>query len=223
MEIRKHVFSILVSILLLSNILLSSTLVINQVSLAENQAIIVENQEAIAGHVDSLSDYLAEVSGEMLTIDGQQGRFNIEIHMRAEHRDPDGIMIGWSEHAGVLTTIGKNYIEDQLGDSPNATGIAQYISLSNDAGAPAVGWLVIPNEIAANNLTRAQGAYTSTGDGVWTITYTFTASGAQSAQLAGLNWDQAGGVNQLLCADQMTAVSMENLDTLAITWTITVT
>ena len=217
MELKKYVLPSLLAVLILSNMALSFLLL-------DNQLILVENQEKIASHLDSLTAYLAEISGEMLTVDGQQGRFNIEIHMQAIHRNSDGVMIGFSEHAGTLTTIGKNWIEDQISDSPNATSIAKYISLSNNAGAPGVAWTEIPEEIAANNLTRSMGVYASTGDGVWTVTYTFTASGNQACQLAGLQWDSTDeSDNNLLCADQMTAVSMVAADTLQITWTITVT
>ena len=216
MEIRKHLFSLVIATLLLSNILLTG------VSIA-NQASIVDNQALIAGHVDSLTEYISNMGEEYYTETGQTGEFSFNFHVEAIHRDPDGVMLSYSEHAGVLTTIGKNWIEDQLGDSPNATSVAQYISLSNNAGAPSAAWTVIPEEIAANNLTRRQGAYASTGDGVWTVTEIFTFSGTQSAQLVGVNWDGAGSDNCLLFSDQMTAVSGESGDTLTITATVTVT
>ena len=219
MELKKYVLPSLLAILILSNTALSLLLL-------DNQLILVENQEKIASHLESLTAYLAEISGEVLTVDGQQGRFNIEIHMQAIHRNSDGVMIGFSEHAGTLTTLGKNYIEGKLGNNFTVAAYpsSQWISLSNDAGAPAVGWTEIPSEINANNLTRAQGTYASTGDGVWTITYTFTATGNQACQLVGLQWSGvAASDNNLLCADQMTAVSMAATDTLEIVWTITVT
>lgn len=130
----------------------------------------------------------------------------------------DGVAL---DNAGVLTTIGKNWIEDQMGDSPSADP-AKWISVSNDAGAPAVGWTEIPVEIAANGLTRAAGTYASAGDGVWTISYQFTATGAQSCQLTGLQWADAGD-NNLLGADTFASVTLANGDKLTVTWTITVT
>lgn len=190
--------------------------------ITDNQASIVENQAALANHIDSLTDYVAILGNNYQTETGVKGAFDINVHVQAIHRDSDGNILGFSSNAGVLTTIGKNWIEDQLGDSPNATSTAQYIALSNDAGAPSAAWLVIPNEIAANNLTRAQGAYTSTGDGVWTCIYTFTASGVQAVQLVGVNWDASGSNNCLLFADQITSASMEANDTLEITATITI-
>ena len=48
----------------------------------------------------------------------------------------DGVLLN---NAGTLTTIGKDWIEDQLGDSPS-TDPAKWISVSADAGSSAVGW-----------------------------------------------------------------------------------
>jgi hypothetical protein len=216
MQLRKHLVPILLSVLLLSNLGVGLLTV-------QNQVILVENQEAMNSHINALNEYLFDISQELLTVEGAQGRFNVEVHLKTVHRDSDGVILGTSEHAGTLTTLGKNYIETMLGNNDTSAS-ALWISLSNDASAPAVGWTQIPNEINANNLTRAEGSYTSTGDGVWTIDYTFTFSGTQSAQLVGLQW-QSNPVsdNNLLCADQMTSASGESGDTLETTWTITIT
>ena len=131
----------------------------------------------------------------------------------------DGVAIN---NAGTLTTLGKNWIEDQLGDSPS-TDPAEWISLSLNVSAPAAGWTEIPNEIVANGLERAASTYTSTGNGVWTIAHQWTASDAHVAvQLTGLQYANAGD-NNLLCADTFAAVTLASGDKLTVTWTITVT
>lgn len=128
----------------------------------------------------------------------------------------------WDHHAGVLTTIGLNWIEDQLGDSPD-TNPAKWISVSMDTGSPVVGWTQIPAEIVSGGLTRAAGTYTSTGDGVWTIDYQFTASATHTdVQLTGLQYAVSGD-NNLLGADTFTPVTLNSGDKLTVTWTITVT
>jgi len=128
----------------------------------------------------------------------------------------------WSHHPGQITTIGLNWIENQLGDSP-ATDPAEWISVSSNDTSPAAGWTQIIDEIAADGLTRASGAYTSTGDGVWTISYQFTASGTLTdVQLTGLQWAASGDSN-LLGADTFTPVTLNDGDKLTVTWTITVT
>ena len=93
--------------------------------------------------------------------------------------------------------------------------------VSNDATAPTAAWIVIPAEITTNGMTRAPGTYASTGDGVYTITKSFTLTGTQSSQLTGLYWALSGDL--LLCADTYTQVNGEADDTVEIEWTITVT
>jgi len=126
-----------------------------------------------------------------------------------------------SRHAGVLTTIGLNYIEDQLGDSAGAE--ADYISLTTSASAPTNAWTIIPSEIVSGTgLDRAQGTYASTGNGVWTITKQFTASGTHTAvQCAGFNWASSGD-NNLLCADTFTSTTLISGDKLTVIGTFTV-
>lgn len=225
MNKRETVLSVVLSLMLLLNVgaLTYNAVVLEQVTV--NQAAIVESNQAVASELGALTDYLSYLSGELLTETGARGEFSLNIHLTAVHRR-DGKVIGYSEHAGVLTTIGKNYIEGKLGNNFTIAAYpsAQWISLSNDAGAPGAAWTEIPNEIAANNMSRAQGAYTSTGDGVWTIVYTFTASGNQAVQLAGLQWAPGSATdNNLLCADQITSANLIANDTLELTWTITVT
>ncbi|MBA7658695.1 hypothetical protein ES703_66654 [subsurface metagenome] len=126
------------------------------------------------------------------------------------------------ESSNVITTIGLNFIEEHLGigtatnDDP-----AKWISLSNDGGS-AASWTELPIEINANGMTRAEGAYESTGDGIWTITKTFTATGAVTVQTTGLQWlvTPVSDLN-LMAANDFTSVILATDDSLTITWTIT--
>lgn len=154
------------------------------------------------------------------TLNIDVGTHSLHCHWLIEYVDG---RVEEQYHAGTLTTIGKNYIEDQLGDSPNATAPAKWISVSTSSDSPAAGWTQIPTEISTNGLERASGTYTSTGDGVWTIHYQFTATGTHTdVQLTGLQWDDAGD-NNLLGADTFTPVTLNSDDKLTVTWTITVT
>jgi len=126
------------------------------------------------------------------------------------------------EGSNIITNIGKEWVELQLGsDSPDAVS-AQYISLSNSTDGLDAAWEIIPTEIAASGLTRALGDYLTTGTtGEWTITETFTATAGVSARLAGLNWESTGTGN-LMAADTFTLVTLADQDTLTVTWTITI-
>lgn len=132
--------------------------------------------------------------------------------------------IAWSRHAGVLTTIGKNWIEDQISDSPSATPAA-YIALSRNVTAPNAAWTIIPAEInTGGGLDRTVGTYTSTGNGVWTVAKQFTAdAGYTAVQLTGLQWsDTDAEDNTLLCADTFTATTLAVGDKITVTWTLSV-
>ena len=144
--------------------------------------------------------------------------FGVEIHVDMYHYR-DGLLVDHSHHPGVLTTLGQNFIEDQLGDSP-ATDSAKWIGLSNDATGPSAAWVVLPAEIAANGLGRAVGTYVDDGDGSWNITKTFSVTGTQSCQLTGLYWAVSGSF--LLCADTFTLVNAEDGDSLEIVWSLSV-
>ena len=143
----------------------------------------------------------------------------VEIHVDMYHYR-DGVLLSHSHHAGVLTTLGQDWIEDQLGDSPG-TEAANYIALSNDAGAPSSAWTAIPNEITGNGLGRAAGTYVNDGTGQWNITKTFSVTGTQSCQLTGLYWASTG--DYLLCSDTFTPCAMEDGDSLEIIWSLSVT
>lgn len=128
------------------------------------------------------------------------------------------------ESSNLITNIGFDWIEDQLGDTP-ATDPAKWISVSLDATSPLATWTQIITEINAGGLARAVGAYTSTGVGVWTIAVTFTASATHTnVQLTGLQWvTTSGSDNNLMAANTFTPVTLNNGDTLTITWTLTLT
>ncbi len=129
-------------------------------------------------------------------------------------------------HAGVITTVGKDFIEGKVGNSAfaNNTMYADRISLSSDSSSPSAAWVNIPAEYTTVGLTRVQGAYASTGNGVWTISYQFTASGtATSVQLTGLHWNTGPYAGNLLCSDTFTATTLYTGDKITVTWTITLT
>ena len=129
----------------------------------------------------------------------------------------DGVFL---DNAGVVTTIGKNWVEDQLGDSPS-TDPAEWISVSSSSDAPSSAWTEIPDEISSGGLFRGAGTYASTGDGTWTIEYEFTASATHiDVQLTGLQYGSSGD-NNLLVSDTFAVVTLNDLDTLTVTWTIT--
>lgn len=139
----------------------------------------------------------------------------------------DGIQI--SEAGNVITDIGEDWIADWIGlagaDNTTARSAAQWISLSNDA-SPDASWTKLTNEVAANGFTRALGdvaAWTNSGDSAFNVTKTFTATGTQQLQCAGLNWaETAESDNNLFACAAFTQTTFNSGDTLTITWSITI-
>lgn len=123
----------------------------------------------------------------------------------------------------LLVTNGKTYIRTQIG-SGSATGSssASYLSLSNDATAPDAAWVDIPAEIVANGLSRAQGTYAANGTGAYNYTKTWTATGAQSAQLVGLNYGNTANDGTLFASVQFSGVTLATNDQLQIIYSISV-
>ena len=131
------------------------------------------------------------------------------------------------ESENVLMLIGKDWIEDQLGDSPS-TDPAKWISLSLDTTDPPPNtWEqlggVSDNEIISGGLERAAGTYGSTGVGIWEIEATFNATATHTnVQQTGLQWVVTGGSDtNLMAANHFTAVTLNNGDALTVTWELT--
>ncbi len=154
---------------------------------------------------------------------GLYAKGEAEVHLWIEHRR-NGKLLSSEYGAGVLTTFGKNWIEQQLSGTINSTQHALYCADSDDSTPPLDSWTVLPGEITTNGLDRQDGAYASTGDGTWNVTVTKSVTGTQSTQLWGLNVDPTDGIDgYLLCADSGPAQkNCEAGDTLKEVWQIEV-
>lgn len=130
-----------------------------------------------------------------------------------------GKLIMEYHHPATLTTLGMNWIEDQLGDSPS-TDPAKWIGNSNSTDSPSAAWEVLPDEITTDGLERKAGTYANVGDGQWNITAVFSVTGTNSTQLAGLYYAASG--DYLLAADQMLIANMNSGDTLTVTFNCTI-
>lgn len=136
--------------------------------------------------------------------------------------DPDSyVELSHDVTYNVITTVGRDFLHTQgYGTSPGANGL-NYIGLSNDALTENSASTTLSNEIAANGLSRAIGAFAHTpGATTSTISKTFTcATGAQAAQKAALfTASSAGTMCHVLAFTQR---SLQIGDTLAVTFTIT--
>jgi hypothetical protein len=105
---------------------------------------------------------------------------------------------------------------------------ANWIALSNDSTTPAAtdcaagaSSCTLPGEISLNGIARSQATYSHTnGTNVITLSFTFTFTGSQSVQKAGLFNAASNGVMFLEFAFPQRAA--QSGDTLQITWTETI-
>lgn len=132
---------------------------------------------------------------------------------------------GWhplNNPAGTGSTPSAGLWEIVPGQAP-----AMWIALSNDATAPATTDTSLASEITTNGLARALAAYahtavsggtTTTVTSTYTLSKTFSATGTQSAQKAGVF--NASSSGKMALENTFTSVSCVNGDTVAVTWTI---
>jgi hypothetical protein len=124
-------------------------------------------------------------------------------------------------NTNLRTDVGDDWQSELMGKTTTPTVNTQcnYVALTNDSGSPAAGDTTLASEIASNGLTRAQGTYGHTaGSSTYTIAKTFTATGTQASQKTGLFTASSSGT---MCFENTyTAVTVNNTDTLTVTWTI---
>lgn len=132
----------------------------------------------------------------------------------------DGKVIWEEKGLNVKTTAGIDFMFAQsYGTSAQANGL-NYIALSNDTLTETTASTTLSSEIASNGLARHIGAYAHTaGASTATVTYLFTATGAQAAQKAALFSASSGGtMNHVLAFTQR---SLQTNDQLNVGFTLT--
>jgi len=137
------------------------------------------------------------------------------VHLVARHKDGTIFYDHWVHN--LRTNAGINWQYNQMAGTTAA--VCTYIALSNDSGAPSATDTAVASEITTNGLARASGTASHTTNATsYTVAYTFTATGTQSAQKAGLL--NASSAGTLCFENTFTQVSLASGDTLAVTWTI---
>jgi len=149
----------------------------------------------------------------------------VKVNIFVLHESAEGLAS--LSGGNVITNIGEQYVRNILGfDNVTANNATQWISLSNDA-SPSATWTKLPNEITATGFARAANdsctAWVNSGDYAYNVSKKFTATGAVTAQCAGLNWHPTGDSdNNLFAAAAFTQTTFANNDNCTIVWVITV-
>lgn len=143
-----------------------------------------------------------------------------EVHAWVTRLDGTVEDLGISEN--LMTTAGKDWLAAVMGNSSQPAS-AQYIALTTNATAPAVGDTTLTSEITTGGLARAAGTYShTTGVSSYKITKVFTASGSHTgvAKAALFNASSSGTmVFETLLASLANLIATE---TLTIEWTVNI-
>lgn len=131
----------------------------------------------------------------------------------------DGTVEKWGAD-NVKTKAGVDFTFVQTYSTSTGANGLNYIGCSNDSLTETTDSTTLSNEIASNGLTRHIGTYAhTTGASTATVSYTFTATGAQSVQKCALFTAASNGTMHHALA--FTQRSLQTNDQLAITFTIT--
>jgi hypothetical protein len=137
------------------------------------------------------------------------------VHFIARHAD--GTVFYDQTVHNLRTNAGVNWQFNQMAGT--TAGACTYIALSNDTAAPSATDAALAAEITTNGLARASATPAHSGNtSSYTLTYTFTATGTQSAQKAGLF--NAASTGTLCFENAFSPVAMNSGDTLQVVWTL---
>jgi len=134
-----------------------------------------------------------------------------------------GTIVYQSTSHNLVTNAGLNWLADIMSNTstPSVNTQCNYIALTNTAITPGATDTTLSGEIVTNGLQRAQGTYTHTANATtYTISKTFTATGAQSAQAGGVFTASSGGT--MCFEDTFSPATLATSDTLQVTWTVTI-
>lgn len=140
---------------------------------------------------------------------------------------PFGNYSEWQFHDksnNLLTDAGRDLMHNvTLQASSQPTG-GQYIALTANTGAPADTDTALTGELTGTNLARALATYAHTaGATTSTLVHTFTNStGSAVAAIVKSGVFNASSGGTLLFVNTFTTVTLQALDQLQVTWTITI-
>lgn len=134
----------------------------------------------------------------------------------------DGKIFYEYDQHNLITGNGSRHVRNFLGFANQTNVACIYLSLSND-GAPVKTWGKLPGEITGSGLARNIGTNTVVNGTAYQVTWTWTATAAQSVQATGLHWDATVDSDfNMLAAAAISAVSLQIDDMLQVTWTVNI-
>ena len=165
------------------------------------------------------------VSAAVMTSGVQIGPNSVTVV--AKHADGT-VFYRYTSH-NLKTTGGVDWLAKVMSATSAAPGQAYYLAVSTDSGSPAAGdcaagstACTLTGEVSTSGLGRAAGTFAHTdGQSTYTLVKQWTASGTVSSvqKAAVFNASSSG---TMVFENTFSAVTLNNGDTLQVTWTITI-
>jgi len=137
--------------------------------------------------------------------------------------------VGLASKYNMRTSAGANFWYTQISGSASSSTPAQYLALSANTLTVALADTTLSGEISSNGCSRAAGTVggytaptTTTGAGQnfsYTVSYSWTATGSQTVNSAGLLTAASSGT-LVLEANFSSTITLNSGDSLTLTWTI---
>lgn len=156
---------------------------------------------------------------------GERLLLSASLHVVAKHEN--GRVFYDNDLDDLRTTGGADWQANVMGTTGSQPASGTWIAASNDATSPAAGdcaagsaTCTLTSEIVSNGLSRKQATYSHTnGTASYTLQATFTATGTQAVQKFGLFNASSSGT--MIFEGTITQITLNNTDTLTVSWTVT--
>jgi hypothetical protein len=147
----------------------------------------------------------------------------IDHNVRFRHYRGETLLREWYSH-NITVNAGLEWVKSVIsnnGDTEAGTDFMEYVAVGSNNTSPAAGDTTLNTEITTSGLGRAIGTYASGATGVCTVTKSFSVTGSETVEEAGLFDDPTAGT--MLARVLTGTTSVSNGDTLEVEWTITYT
>jgi len=137
-------------------------------------------------------------------------------------RDKDGNIKHQERTTNLRTNAGIDFVADVLSATVQPAS-AQYIAVSANVTAPAVGDTTLAGELAVDGLSRALGSYSHTSLALtYTVAYTFTVTGGPHIVTKAALFNAPAAGTMVFAALFASSATVNASDTLTCTWSISI-
>lgn len=167
--------------------------------------------------------FLTKIRNKLTSATGTMASMGIDHNVRLRHYRGDKLLREWYTH-NTTVNAGLEWVKSVIsnnGDTEAGVDFMEYVAVGSNNTAPSASDTTLNTEISTSGLGRAIGTYASGATGVCTVTKSFSVSGSETVEEAGLFDDPTAGT--MLARVLTGTTSVSNGDTLQIQWTVTYT